>query len=168
MTSDYDDYILQDLNSRVFIDFELFIKTTLHVPDDWRTRWGPAIDAIKADAKFNEYHEKYCGLCEEGGTPEDFNTYFMETANAAVGVLSRSDFKDIPLEERQRYRDSGSTQRFPGIIFLNADRRDPCPGENKNPLHTVHVSPHGNVLCDGRNVSRYSIDGKRAIRPFRG
>jgi hypothetical protein len=43
------------------------MKRVLHVPDDWRTRWGPAIDAVKADAKFNKHHEKYCGLCEKRG-----------------------------------------------------------------------------------------------------
>ena len=165
MTSNYDDYVLQDLNSRVFIDFDVFIKTTLRVPDDWRTRWGPAIDAVKADAKFNEYHEKYCGLCEEGGTlEEDFNTYFMETANAVIEVLSQSDFEDIPLRERQRFRDGHSINLLPGMCLVFPK----SPEESENPLHTVHVSPHGNVLCDGRNMPRMLTNGKRAIRPFRG
>jgi len=52
--SGYDDCIHEDLTSRVFVDFEVFIKRFLHAPDDWKTLWGPAIDAVKVDSAFNK------------------------------------------------------------------------------------------------------------------
>ena len=174
----YEDHIRRDLDCRVFVDFEVFMKRVLHVPDDWRTRWGPAIDAVKADAKFNKQHERYCALCEEGGTLEkELSADLTETANAVLEVLSRSDFKGIPLEERQHYRVSDSTHLeggvmekenlSPDLILLNEDRSVPCPKKTKsarrvNPLHTLDVNPRGNALCDGRNIPRFAVDGKCA------
>ena len=85
---DYEDYIREDLSCRVFVDFEVFMKRVLHVPDDWETRWGPAIDAVKASTRFNKHHKDYCELCEESGTLEkNFYPALMETANAVLDVV---------------------------------------------------------------------------------
>jgi len=80
------------------------MKNVLHIPNDWRTLWGPAIDAVKTDAKFSEHHKKYCRLCEEGSTLEkDFYPPLMKAANTVLDVVSWSNFKGIPSEKHQYY-----------------------------------------------------------------
>jgi len=97
---DYEQYIREDLSCRVFVDFEVFMKDVLHVPEDWKTLWSPAIDAVKTDANFNKHHKKFCGLCEEGGTLEkNFYPPLMETANAVLEVVHGSSFEGIPSEK---------------------------------------------------------------------
>ena len=46
--ADYDNYIREDLGSRVFVDFDVFIKSVLHAPEDRGSAWGSAIEAVKA------------------------------------------------------------------------------------------------------------------------
>jgi hypothetical protein len=94
--SDYDGYIREDLSSRVFVDFEVFMKSVLHVPEDWKTLWGPAIEAVKADQNFKDYHKDYCRQCAKEGTLEKpFYKPLMNTANAVLDVLSQPPFDDI-------------------------------------------------------------------------
>ena len=138
--SDYDDYIREDLNSRVFVDFEVFLKSVLHVPHDWKTLWGPAIEAVKADGEFTGHHKQYCDLCGDNRTVEEsFYNPLMETANSVIDVLSRNEFKDI----------SGSPQRYhvnhpkrlrgsvmnrsnlsPDLVVLHKD----CPAPEKSKI----------------------------------
>ena len=93
---DYDDYIREDLKSRVFVDFEVFLKSALHVPRDWRTLWGPTIEAVKSDEKFTRHYKEYCDRCEEHSTLEyPFYQPLMETANAVLDVVSNSPVDDI-------------------------------------------------------------------------
>ena len=178
---DYEDYIREDLSCRVFVDFEVFMKSVLHVPDDWKTRWGPAIDAVKADAKFTEHYKEYCGLCEEGGTLEkDFYPPLMETANAVLEVLSQSNFNDIPSKKRQYYHVNDPNHIKGGVMSKSGLSPDPIllhknhPHPNSkrslhwaNPLHVLEVKPYNNALCDGNTIPRLVIDGKRTTDPFR-
>ena len=53
-----DEYVHQDIKNRVSVDFEVFMKSILHVPQDWRIRWSQAIEAIRTDPKFKQYHEE--------------------------------------------------------------------------------------------------------------
>ena len=57
---DYEEYIREDLNSRVFVDFEVFMRSVLHVPVGWEAKWKPNIEAVKADPRFREHHDEYC------------------------------------------------------------------------------------------------------------
>ena len=177
---DYEEYIREDLGSRVFVDFEVFMKRVLHVPDDWKTRWAPAIEAVEADAQFDKHHQKYCGLCEKHGTLEnDFYQPLMETANAALAVLSRSDFDGIPSEPRQYYHTNhpnhvkggvmNKKHLSPDLVLLHQDRSHPGRGSVHwaNPLHVLEVKPYDNALCEGKNMPRLVVDGKRATRPCR-
>jgi hypothetical protein len=174
--ADYDDYIREDLSSRIFVDYEVFIKRVLHVPDDWQTKWKKAIEKVKADPEFKKYHEIYCGFCEKSGTLEkNFYPSLMEMANAVLGVLSRSEFKGIPSKRHQYYYISSQDHLkggmmnkkglSPDLILLHGDRPPPQPGVNKpihwaNPLHVLEVKPFDNALCDGGNVPRLIVDGK--------
>jgi len=176
--ADYEAYIREDLSCRVFVDYEVFMKRVLHVPDDWKTRWGPAIEAVKADVEFHEHHKNYCKLCGESGTLEKkFYPVLMETANAILGVVSRSNFKDIPSERRQYYYVSdpqhlkggvmNKMSLSPDVVLLHKNRVPPQRGINKtlhwaNPLHVLEVKPYDNALCDGKNIPRLVVDGKHA------
>ena len=53
------DNVYEDLSNRVFVDFDVFLLSVLHVPRDWKTLWGPAIEAVKADQEFSTCHRKY-------------------------------------------------------------------------------------------------------------
>ena len=65
---------------------------------------GPAIEEIKANAKFDKHHKNYCNVCEESDTlKKNFYPALMKTAKAVLQVVSRSDFEDIPSGQRQYY-----------------------------------------------------------------
>lgn len=181
---DYEDYIREDLNCRVFVDFEVFMKYVLHVPDDWGTRWRRAINAVKADAEFNENHEKYCKLCEKEGTLEkDFYPPLVDTANAVLKVVSQPRFKRIPPGTPQYYHINhphhikggvmNKRNLSPDLVLLHKNRPHPAsPGAVKslhwaNPLHVLEVKPYDNALCDGRNMPRLIVGGKRATGSLR-
>ena len=169
---DYEEYVREDLRCRVFVDYEVFIKYVLHVPADWKTKWGPALDAVKADAKFKEHHENYCGLCDgQGAREENFYPPLVDTANAVLDVISRSNFDDIPSEQRQYYRVNHLNHIMGGV--MNKKNLSPdlvlldknFPNTNKslhwaNPLHVLEVKPHDNAICDGKNMPRLVVDGK--------
>ena len=136
--SDYDDYIREDLNNRVFVDFEVFLKSVLHVPHDWKTLWGPMIEAVKADEKFIGHHEKYCDLCGKRGTVEkSFYGPLMETANAVIDILSQNEFGGSS-GSLQRYHVNDPTRLrggvmnrahlSPDLVVLHKD----CPAPEKS------------------------------------
>ena len=139
---DYDNYIREDLNSRVFVDFEVFLKSVLHAPHDWRTLWGPTIEAVKADEKFIGHHKKYCDLCGKGTTVEkSFYTPLMETANAVIDVLSQSEFDGISrspqhyhVNDPKRLRGGVMNRAHlsPDLVVLHGDRPAPEKRETKN------------------------------------
>ena len=172
---DYDDYIREDLRSRVFVDFEVFMKSVLHVPDDWKTAWGPAIEAVKADPDFKKHYEEYCKQCNKFGSREGpFYAPLMNTANAVLGVLSRSMFDGISPNIPQYYRVNdpkklrgGVFNKFnlsPDLVLLHSECQ---PSEEEdlhwaNPLHILEVKPYDNALCDGTSMPRLVIDGKCA------
>jgi hypothetical protein len=181
--ADYENYIREDLSCRVFVDYEVFMKRVLHVPEDWETQWGGAIEAVKANAVFKRHHKNYCKFCEESGTLEkNFYPSLMEMANAVLGVLSRSRFEGIPSGKRQYYYvndpkhlKGGMMNKkglSPDLVLLHKDRPHPHRGGNKslhwaNPLHVLEVKPYDNALCDGGNIPRLVVDGKHARWPFR-
>jgi len=176
--ADYEDYIREDLGCRVFVDYEVFMKQVLHVPDDWKTRWGPAIDAVKADGEFKRHHEQYCKMCNEGMTPEkEFYSPLMETANAVLEVVSRSNFNHIPSERRQYYCVSDPSHLrggvmskknlCPDIVLLHKNRTPPEDTKEKlvywaNPLHVLEVKPYDNAICDGARMPHLIVDGEDA------
>ena len=178
---DYEDYIREDLGSRVFVDYEVFMEYVLHVPVDWNTKWRSAIDAVIADANFKDYHKEYCGLCGKGGTVEkNFYPPLVAMANAVLGVLSKSQFDGIPSGELQYYhvndpnRVSGGVMNksglSPDLVLLHKNRPRPENEESihwANPLHVLEVKPSGSAICDGENMPRLVVNGKSAAGFFR-
>ena len=178
---DYDGYVREDLSCRVFVDYGVFMEYVLHVPKDWRIKWKPALDAVKADANFKEYHQEYCGLCSQSGTLESaFYPPLADTANAVLDVVSRSNFDDIPSEKRQYYhvndpnRIKGGVMNknglSPDLVLLHQNRPRPQQKESvhwANPLHALEVKPNDNVICDGKYMPRLVVDGKCTVDLFR-
>jgi len=166
---EYDDeeHVRKYLRRRVFVDYEVFMKYVLHVPEDWETKWRPALDAVKADANFKKYYENYCGLCGGNGALEQKNSYppLVETANAVLDVVSRSNFNNILSETRRCYRVGG------GVMDIDENHPRPGPDADKslhraNPLHVLEVKPYDNVICDGKNMPRLVVNGKCPAGPF--
>ena len=177
---DYDQYIREDLHSRVFVDFEAFIKSALHVPHDWKTAWGPAIEAVKEDQNFKRNHEKYRQECDGTGSHElTFLDPFVGTANAVLDILYKSKFDRISgTPKYYRVNDpkriyGGVTSKFnlsPDLVVL---REDCEPPEAKNlhwanPLHVLEFKPYDGAICDGTKLPRLLVDGKPAMNLFRG
>ncbi|KAF9644498.1 hypothetical protein BDM02DRAFT_3272377 [Thelephora ganbajun] len=169
---DYDDYIREDLKSRVFVDLEVFMKNVLHVPDDWKTEWGPAIEAVKTDQKFEKHHEEYCQHCGRSSSQEvSFYKPLMNAANAVLDVLSRSTLGDASSGVPQYYHVNDPKKLRGGVInrvSLSPDlvvlhkECQPSKGEQlhwANPLHILEVKPFDGALCDGMNMPRLVVDG---------
>jgi len=66
-SEEYEEHVRDDLRRRVLVDYEVFMKYVLHVPEDWETKWRPALDAVKADANFKKCHESYSDCMVETG-----------------------------------------------------------------------------------------------------
>ena len=178
---DYDDYIREDLHGRVFVGFDAFIRSVLHVPDNWKDVWGPAIAAVKANERFTECHTEYCQRCNQPGLPEkSFYEPFVNTANAVLDVLSGPEFDDTPTITPQYYRVNDPKRLLggvmnlgnlcPDLLVLHQDCRPPA-GDNlhwANPLHVIEVKPYDSTICDGKSIPRLLVGGKCATTPFCG
>jgi len=178
---DYDDYIREDLECRVFVDFKVFMKHVLHVPDDWRAQWESAIKTVRADADFVKHLKEYRKHCNNSSAQESsFYKPLVAIANTILGVLSRSAFDGISSGIPQYYRVNDPKKLRGGVINkaglspdLVALHEDCKPsGEGSlhwaNPLHILEVKPSGGALCEGKGMPRLVVDGKRATRSFCG
>jgi len=142
---DYEEYVREDLKSRVFVDFEVFMECVLHVPKDWNTRWESVIKTIKADPTFCgnlEGHRKYCN--NRASLEVSFYEPLVGVANAIYDVLSRSECGGID------GIDSGipQTTKPSNLHWANA-------------LQVLEVKPHGNAICDGEGMPKLVVDGER-------
>ena len=170
--SDYDPYILEDLNNRVFVDFEVFLKSVLHVPDDWETQWKSLIEAAKADETFKRYCNEYFARCElkTSGEKSLYNP-LMDMANAVLNVIS-SESSKVPGNRHCYHVDDPKKPRggvinkatglSPDLAVLHEDCR-PSDGEAlhwANVLHALEVKPRSSAICDGKNVCRLKVNGK--------
>lgn len=146
---DNDDYIRR---SRVFIDFEVFMNTVLHVPVDWKTRWGPGIKAIKEDRGFKEHHEQYLQQCINPASSEkSFHEPLTNLTNAIINTLLRRDLGSVISRGFQCHHLQSC------LLFGTKHLRW------TNPLHVLEAGPYGNTLCDGGNMPRLLIDGTFAV-----
>ena len=171
--SDYEPYITEDLKGRVFVDFEVFIKHVLRVPDKWRDLWGPTIEAVKADPEFDKHHKEYCGHCNKSGSREVlFYQPLVDTANAVLEVLSRSGFADISSGVPQRYRVNdpkklrggvmNKANLSPDVIVLDSDCQPSQGGRLHwaNALYILEVKPYDNAVYNGRDIRRLVTNGE--------
>ena len=157
---------------RVLVDFEVFMKHVLHVPGDWRTQWGPAIEMTRADPRFQKHHKEYCRRCDSSVLLEQtFSKPLMETVNAILDILSRSDFDGIPSRAPRYYRvddpkelQGGVTSRAslsPDLVALHKIC-DPTEKETlhwADPLYVVNVKPFDSATHDRTNMLRSVVGG---------
>jgi hypothetical protein len=179
---DYDDYVREDLKSRVFVDFDVLLKSVLHAPDDWKTRWGPTIEAVKADQEFAKLHEKYCKNCENGDLKEDrFYKPLEETTNAILAVLTRPPHFDAMPRGIPQYLHVNDPKKLRGGVFGKANltpdlitlHKECHPSEGgtlhwANPLHILEVKRSDNSISDGTGMPNLVVDGKCAVSSFYG
>ncbi|KAF9789727.1 hypothetical protein BJ322DRAFT_1178609 [Thelephora terrestris] len=171
---DYDDYIHEDLKSRVFVDFEIFLQSALHVPRDWKTLWGPAIEAVKANEEFSKSYGEYCEQCQAPGfTEKPFYKPLMDTAHAVLDVVSASEFDGIsgtPQYYQVSDRIINRADISPDLVVLHknfqATKDSQTSGELQPPkefhwanaLHVLEVKSHHTAICDGDHIPRLIID----------
>ena len=89
-SDDYKQFILHDLeHHRVFVDMEDFMKHVLHVPDDWKTEWGPTITKVKENEKFIFERDRYSIQCDTINSKEDlFYGPLVDMVNAILDITS--------------------------------------------------------------------------------
>ena len=169
---DYPDYIREDLYSRVFIDFEVFTKSVLHVPSDWKTLWGRAIEAVKENEKFKESLKTYREECDKCDLREkSFLEPLMHAVNTVLDVMSAPEFNSISRTSQCHHLNDPMHIRG-GVMDsfgLSSDlRKDYQPSTRRDlqPLHILEVSPYDGAICDGIGVPRLMVDGKPMTRPF--
>ncbi|KAF9789790.1 hypothetical protein BJ322DRAFT_1105650 [Thelephora terrestris] len=178
--NDYDNYISEDLKKRVFVDFEIFLQSALHVPRDWRTLWGPAIEAVKVNEEFRKGKKEYCKQCEDGGpTEKPFYKPLMDTANAVLDVVSASKFDGISgTPQYYHVNDRGKLQGgvinnsdlSPDLVVLHkgcqatedsqttGELRPPKEIHWANALHVLEVKSRNTAICDGDHIPRLIIN----------
>lgn len=89
---EYEESIIQDFQDyRVLIDIEDFIKHVLHIPDEWRTQWGPEIKKIKAENRFRSHHQCHHSDIERDSPSAREHACrgpFMDLGNIVLDVVS--------------------------------------------------------------------------------
>ena len=168
---DYNEYIREDLHSRVFVDFEVFLKSVLHVPPDWKTGWKAMVDAVKADDGFVTHHSQYRRQCGNHSSPEKpFYELLIKTANAVLDVVALRN-PDGVSGNPQYYRVNFETMLRGGVMNKHSLAPDlfvlhdgvPSSTEDlhwSNALHVLEVKPYDSAICDGEKLPRLVVDGK--------
>ena len=115
---DYKRFIEKDLwHHRVFVGMEDFMKHVLHVPDDWKTQWGPTIKAVKANKPFEAYHGSYYAQCETQGTQEvNFYEPLVNMVNAILQVALKSTEQSVKPVTPHRYVRNDPKKILCGIL----------------------------------------------------
>jgi hypothetical protein len=170
---DYEGYIREDLKSRVFVDFEVFMKTVLHVPADWKVEWGPVIEAVKSDEVFERHCRDYYKQCNDSDAKEkQFYEPLMNIANRILEVAFAPGKLNGESGNPQYYLINATSTLRGGVINkrnLSPDLvvlHDECRKTDKqgyhwaNALHVLEVKPFDSALCNGDNMPRLLVDGK--------
>ena len=91
----------------VFVDIEDFMRSVLHIPADWRARWGPVIHAVKRNPDFMKHYLKHRSRHEnEYAKPEESHYESLLLMNdiivrAAFPTVSSQGATPTPLPLRQ-------------------------------------------------------------------
>ena len=153
------------------------MKSVLHVPDNWKSQWGSAIEVVKANRRFGACHDLYHKLCRTHNSEDTFYQPLAETANAVLDSLPKSKFANT--SETQCYRVNDPKKLRGGVMDKSGLSPDlvvlhkGCwtEGENglhwANPLHILEVKPYDNTLCDGMTIPRLTLDGMLTVAYYR-
>ena len=179
-------YIAQDFERhRVFVDMEVFMKSVLHVPKDWRELWGQTIEDIKKDKIFSLAYACYSNQCDTpGGHEWEFYKPLVEMANAILDFSSEPSSDDsVKPTTPQRYLRNDPQRVLRGVMndlspdivavhqdflphLLSGERAKRCLSSSNltwaQPLQILEVKPWDNALIDGSCMPRLKVDGERA------
>ena len=177
-------YIAQDFERhRVFVDMEVFMKSVLHVPKDWRELWGQTIKDIKKDEVFSLAYACYSDQCNTPGTHESrFYKPLVEMANAILDFSAEPSSDDsVKPTTPQRYLRNDPQRVLRGVMNdlspdIVAVHKDFLPhilprerDERRlrlssltwaQPLQILEVKPWDNALIDGLCMPRLKVDGE--------
>lgn len=183
-SDDYEEFIAQDFeHHRVFVGMDDFMKHVLHVPDDWKTQWGPAIQEVRRDSLFNTCHQRYSTACDDRGINEvDLYGPLVGMINAILEATCKSTVEVVKPKTSQRYTRNDPKKLHhgvlneaglsPDVIALQEDLYHKLgPEEIKNgkldtsfltwahPLQVLEVKHVDNVLVDGSHMPRLKVNG---------
>ena len=186
-SNDYKEFIVQDFERhRVFVDVDDFMRQVLHVPDDWKTQWGPAIKEVKLNKKFHVCNLRYSNQCETRGIREDtLYKPLVDLINAILEVTCKSTLESVKPKTPQRYiRNDPKKLHYgvldeadlaPDIIALHEDLYSKLErGEIEegrlttsfmtwaNPLQVLEVKHIDTALVDGSHMPRLETNGTSA------
>ena len=179
----YEQYIAQDFERhRVFIDIDVFMKNVLHVPDNWKTKWGKAIKKIKGSTPFSTAHRDYTRQCGTQGVKEEkFYKPLVDMGNAILGLSESSLGNSVKPRTPQRYLRNDPQKVLcgvmkdltPDVVAVHSDllphicskeREDMHLKESNltwaQPLQVLEVKPWDNALVDGSCMPRLKVKGK--------
>jgi len=182
-TTKYEQYIAQDLERhRVFVNIDVFMKNVLHVPDNWKKLWGPAINHIKHSKKFSSPHWEYTRKCGTKGILErQIYKPLVEMGNAILDLSESFADKSVKARTPQRYLRNDPKKIFGGVMNdltpdVVAFHRDLLhnigPGEKAEqelkepnlswtqPLQVLEVKSCDNALVDGSHMPRLKVEGR--------
>ena len=108
-------YILRHFKRhRVFVGVEDFMKNVLHVPDDWKTRWGPTIEQVKANKLFQLHHGSYSNRCDISSSEEEpFYELLIGMLNVILHVTRKSPLGSIKPKTPQCH----TTNDSKGVLY---------------------------------------------------
>ena len=169
---DYEEYVHEDLKSRVFVDYEVFMKSVLHVPKDWNTQWKSVIRAVEADPEFQKHCKEYFECCDCSATREElFYRPLAKMTNTVLDIWSEFGGSDSGIHQayhvnRPRKLQGGIFNKAnlsPNLVVVHKD----CPTKSNNlhwanALRILEVKPYGNVICDGCDMPNLVVDGEHA------
>ena len=177
----YEQYIVQDFERhRVFVDIDVFMENVLHVPNDWRKKWGGEITKIKHDSTFVAALMSYTDQCNTSGALErDFYQPLVKTTNAILDFSQLSSQGCIKPRTPQRYVVNDPKKISCGVMndlspdivavhqdFLPHMGDEEGPGKKPSmtwahPLQMLEVKPWDNALVDGSCMPRLGVNGER-------
>ena len=119
----------------VFVDIEDFMGSVLHIPADWRARWGPVIHAVKRNPDFMKHYLKHRSRHEnEYAKPEESHYESLLLMN---DIIVRAAFPTVPSQ--------GAT---------------PTPLLLRQFVHIVDDGSSDCILDDGSFIPRLVAKGK--------
>ena len=155
----YDPYITQALeHHRVFVDIDVFMRTVLHVPDNWKELWGRTIRRIKRDKVFSIAHWDYSRQCGTQGVQEwTFYKPLVDMGNAILDISDSSPDGFVKPQTRQRHHGF-----LPHICSEDCDeaRLNQSNLFWTKPFRALEAEPLDPVLVDGSWMPRLKVDGK--------
>jgi hypothetical protein len=183
-SSKYEEYITQDFDRhRVFIEIETFMKRALHVPDDWKKRWGSTIEKVKRNHRFVQFQTEYTTLCENPNADEEaFYQPLVGMMNAIYTVTEdKKSERSVQPKMSLRYLRNAPRKVLGGIMpELSPDiiavkkgfiRHLPgadetlCVGSDSNmtwaqPMQILELKPSNRALVNGSQMPRMKVDGE--------